>query len=304
MTSTITDFFKSLFNAIKKFLTDLFNKSEETETPRQKRKISFYPRSSTRKLNRFFKQNGSSGDDSKSSTTIGTPVPESKAELLEEELIHQGIIKPEDFIADDPKRRHLQKRLIKTPKGKKFLARITRALAIKEASKKAKLKSTQKKKEKVNLKKIMKIIQAAMAKLNITLSSKDQQKVAKFYRDNLHFANTHTNAAIIALLGVISVHLTGTIQPILQVNWGNYFGVVDYNPYHGFDAGGAPIDQADRIDYSKGDPLGLEAEAIETAMENVGFYNEFNNFLKENGFVVDKQNKTITLQNHGQALSL
>lgn len=61
------------------------------------------------------------------------------------------------------------------------------------------------------------------------------------------------------LYGLVSMYTTGGLAAVVTYFMGNYQGIVDQNPEHGF----APIDQGDRISFEFGDPEGLEMQAIE-----------------------------------------
>lgn len=88
------------------------------------------------------------------------------------------------------------------------------------------------------------------------------EEVAPNYTDDNNPENNPIIKACIALLGVMNVYISGTVQPVIRQRWGNYFAIADYNPYDGGSTGGAEIDAVNRIDETFADPLGTEMAAI------------------------------------------
>lgn len=103
---------------------------------------------------------------------------------------------------------------------------------------------------------------------------------------------TADEIANMALLGVLSVSQTGTVQIYLQTGsrHSNYYGVADQaiwrNPFNY-----SALMSEDVADFTQGDSLGLEAEAVEESLKRGGaLLPEIIEFFEANGF--------ITVQEH------
>ncbi len=81
--------------------------------------------------------------------------------------------------------------------------------------------------------------------------------------------------ASVALLGVLNAQFAGSVRPVVRQEWGNLFAVPDMNPNHGM----AVIDEANKLDYSHGDSLGLEMDRIEEILRSDRFSKDFVNYL-------------------------
>lgn len=109
-----------------------------------------------------------------------------------------------------------------------------------------------------------KIIDAAEKKLlkekKIKKPLNDQQKdkAENYYKKNTSPSDSPEMKANVALLGVVSVGVAGGIRPVVLQNWGNLLNVPDRNPFHGE----STLDQGNKIDFQRGDSLGLESRAV------------------------------------------
>jgi hypothetical protein len=156
---------------------------------------------------------------------------------------------------DEEKTKRLQKNCEKS-KLFAFRAKQTQTKPISKAPS----ISTEKKKEekKLNDKEVKRIVDEAEKKLNRKLNEKQKTKAEEYFKTYVKDSDTPLGKANVALLGVICVGIAGGIRPVVLQNWGNLLNAPDLNPYHGE----STMDQGNKIDFQRGDPLGLEARAV------------------------------------------
>lgn len=95
-------------------------------------------------------------------------------------------------------------------------------------------------------------------KIKKTLDKDQKDKAENYYNKHTKKGDSPLDKANVALLGVVSVGVAGGIRPVVLQNWGNLLNVPDVNPFHG----DSILDQGNKIDFQKGDSLGLESRAI------------------------------------------
>jgi hypothetical protein len=115
------------------------------------------------------------------------------------------------------------------------------------------------------------------------------QQAIDYFEKNAATQPSPQELANTALIGVVSSYVSGSVPAVVRFNWGNLTAVPDLNPFGGGGAGGATIDQANRVDYKYGDSLGTEGRAIANFIAAGEFDEDFLEFLKQNGFNVGYQ---------------
>lgn len=90
------------------------------------------------------------------------------------------------------------------------------------------------------------------------LDDNQKNQAENYFKTNAKGSDTPLGKANTALLGVVLVGIAGGIRPVVLQNWGNLLNVSDMNPYHGE----ATLDQGNKIDFQRGDPMGLECSAV------------------------------------------
>lgn len=121
---------------------------------------------------------------------------------------------------------------------------------------------------------------------DLAKNEENKQKAMQFFEKNSHDLTSAADLADLALLGVMSVYTTGTIQPQVRYNWGNMTGVADYSPFDGGSGGGSTLDEVNRIDYRFGqDNLGVEARVIANFINAGEFTPDFIEALQANGIL-------------------
>ena len=139
--------------------------------------------------------------------------------------------------------------------------------------------------------KIRAIIKAAEEKVLKKHLTKSQRQIAEdYFNGHYEKAKSKHEIALIALLGVIDASITGGIRPIIQVNWGNMFSVPKFSQFQGESI----LDQASAVNYSRGDPVRVETDAIIDSMSQQEFYDKFIRLLENNGFYINHSENTIT----------
>jgi hypothetical protein len=89
------------------------------------------------------------------------------------------------------------------------------------------------------------------------LNEKERPLVAQDLKENTKEADPALDIANRAILGVTKVGIAGGIRVVVLQNLGNPL-VPDYNPMHGT----AIIDQANKIEFSRGDAMGTKCHAV------------------------------------------
>lgn len=113
-----------------------------------------------------------------------------------------------------------------------------------------------------------------LKKIKRELTDQERQKAVDFYNNHVKPEDAPIAKANFALLGVVNTGIAGGIRPIVLQSWGNLLNAPGYNPYHGESAGGAAIDQAERINLSRGN-FDLEQRAIINAIQNYSINQPF-----------------------------
>lgn len=117
--------------------------------------------------------------------------------------------------------------------------------------------------KKLTDKDIKRIIDAAEKKLldkkilKPKLDDKGRQKAEQDLKENTKESDPSTDIANRAILGVIKVGIAGGIQVVVLQNLGNPL-IPDVNPLHG----NAMIDQANNVEFSRGDSMGAKCHAV------------------------------------------
>lgn len=134
------------------------------------------------------------------------------------------------------------------------------------------------------------LILIAAAKLNkyddFAHDEAKKQSAMAYFEKNATNLTSGPELANTALLGVLSVYITGTIQPQVRYNWGNLTGVPDLSPFDGGSGGGSTLDEVNRIDYRFGqDNLGVQARVIANFIIAGEFTPDFIEYLQANGIM-------------------
>jgi hypothetical protein len=161
---------------------------------------------------------------------------------------------------DEEKTRRLQQRCEKS----KLFAFRAKQIQSKPLTKAPPLNQPKKEEKKFNDKEVKRIVDEAEKKLldkkviKRKLDEKEKTKAEEYFKTYERESDTVIGKANIALLGVICVGVAGGIRPVVLQNWGNLVNVPDMNPYHG----DSTLDQGNKIDFQRGDPIGLENDAV------------------------------------------
>ncbi len=83
------------------------------------------------------------------------------------------------------------------------------------------------------------------------------------------------------LLGVMSIHQTGTWRAPIFQNWGNQYNAPDYSPWDGF----SPIDAVKKLNFTFGDSAGFESDQIETRLQQGDYDASFVQYLRNVGYL-------------------
>lgn len=161
---------------------------------------------------------------------------------------------------DEEKTKKLQKRL----ENSRLIALRSKQTQTRTITKAPPVSPAKKEQKKLTDKEVKRIIDEAEKKLldkkNIKrpLDEKQKTKAEEYFKTYVKDTDTAVGKANVALLGVICVGIAGGIRPVVLQNWGNLLNVPDMNPYHGE----STLDSGNKIDFQRGDPIGLECNAV------------------------------------------
>lgn len=135
--------------------------------------------------------------------------------------------------------------------------------------------------------KLRELLQAAGNRLNMQLNPEQQKEAILYMQQNLGNNPSLVDIANTALTGVINVHQTGGIKPLIQVDQGNRQNAPDLNPNNAL--GGSPLAESNQFDTKFGDSMGAESQYLINMIQNGQLNPELEQWLENNGFMQPEQ---------------